>query len=181
MHAAPAVSCAVCTKECAHEHTGSAEAIRHSLRNGLTAYSALSPATNSFCHRHRRISGFAKPGRARKDLRRFSTSNGCQNHTTSPYASAPFVWRAVPSLTSPKDPPCDDDRARRCRVHRIPCPTLVTIAKRPSAGRDGGSCTFDLPVGMKENISLRCKKMTRQEIGRSSDLPVEAIWRRSAP
>src|SRR6266436_10133276 len=29
----------------AHEHTGSAEAIRHSLRNGFTAYAALSPAT----------------------------------------------------------------------------------------------------------------------------------------
>jgi hypothetical protein len=31
-------------KENAHEHTGSAEAIRHSLRNGFTAYIALSPA-----------------------------------------------------------------------------------------------------------------------------------------
>ena len=27
--------------ENAHEHTGSAEAIRHSLRNGFTAYNAL--------------------------------------------------------------------------------------------------------------------------------------------
>jgi hypothetical protein len=32
----------------AHEHTGSAEAVRHSLRNGFTAYAVLSPATNSF-------------------------------------------------------------------------------------------------------------------------------------
>ncbi len=53
----------------AHEHTGSAEAPRHSLRNGFTAYNALSPATNSFCHRHPRIEGFAKPGRARKPPR----------------------------------------------------------------------------------------------------------------
>ena len=30
-------------KENAHEHTGSAEAIRHSLRNGFTAYIVLSP------------------------------------------------------------------------------------------------------------------------------------------
>ena len=30
-------------KENAHEHTGSAEAIRHSLRNGFTAYFVLSP------------------------------------------------------------------------------------------------------------------------------------------
>jgi hypothetical protein len=35
----------VCKKdrEDAHEHTGSAESIRHSLRNGLTAYGELSP------------------------------------------------------------------------------------------------------------------------------------------
>jgi hypothetical protein len=38
-------------KESAHEHTGSAEAIRHPLRNGFTAYNALSPVTNSSCHR----------------------------------------------------------------------------------------------------------------------------------
>jgi len=35
VRAAPAVSCAKCTKESAHEHTGSAEAIRPSLRSGL--------------------------------------------------------------------------------------------------------------------------------------------------
>src|ERR1700682_1218213 len=45
MRAAPAVSRAKGRKENAHEHTGSAEAIRHSLRNGFTAYTALSPAS----------------------------------------------------------------------------------------------------------------------------------------
>jgi hypothetical protein len=72
----------------AHEHTGSAEALRHSLRNGFTAYAALSPATNSSCHRHRRIEGLVAPGWARKDLRRLDTSNGCQDHTVLPYAAA---------------------------------------------------------------------------------------------
>ena len=38
----------------------------------------------------------------------------------------------------------------RCRVHRIPCPTSVTIAKRPSAGWDVGSYGSDLgQVGNK--------------------------------
>ena len=46
----------------AHEHTGSAEAIRHSLRNGFTAYAVLSSATNSSCHRRQRIDGSPKPG-----------------------------------------------------------------------------------------------------------------------
>ena len=31
------------TKKNAHKHTGSAEALRHSLRNGFTAYFVISP------------------------------------------------------------------------------------------------------------------------------------------
>ena len=93
VRAAPAVSCAkLC--ENAHEHTGSAETLRHSPRNGFTAYGELSPVTNSSCHRHRRIGGFARPGWADQNLRRFDTSNGCQDHTLLPYASASFVLRA---------------------------------------------------------------------------------------
>jgi len=38
------------------------ESSRHSPRNGFTAYAVLSPATNSCCHRHRRIKGSIKPG-----------------------------------------------------------------------------------------------------------------------
>ena len=38
VRAAPAVSCAKWADKNAHEHTGSAEAIRPSLRNGFTAY-----------------------------------------------------------------------------------------------------------------------------------------------
>src|SRR4030088_894761 len=47
----------------AHEHTGSAEALRHSLRNGFTAYAVLSPATNSSCHRRCRLDGEIESGR----------------------------------------------------------------------------------------------------------------------
>jgi hypothetical protein len=52
VHAAPAVSCAKMHIENAHEHTGSAEAIRPSLRNGFTAYFVLSPVNGLSCHRH---------------------------------------------------------------------------------------------------------------------------------
>jgi hypothetical protein len=44
VRAAPAVSCAKVDKKNAHEHTGSAETLRPSLRNGSTAYIVLSPA-----------------------------------------------------------------------------------------------------------------------------------------
>ena len=48
MRAAPAVSRANAHGKNAHEHTGSAETLRPSLRNGFTAYSELSPVNGSF-------------------------------------------------------------------------------------------------------------------------------------
>ena len=52
VRAAPAVSCAKAVRNNAHEHTGSAETLRPSLRNGLTAYSVLSPVRPELvCHR----------------------------------------------------------------------------------------------------------------------------------
>ena len=123
----------------AHEHTGSAEAIRHSPRNGLTAYAALSSVTNSSCHRRRRISGSSKPGRASKNLRRLDTSNGCQDHTVLPYAASTTKDFNQPSAAvkilvkafkrRSSGAPCpltvktalrSRPRARRCRVHRNP-------------------------------------------------------------
>src|SRR5258708_38694174 len=46
MRAAPAVSCAICRRVRARAYRA-AEAIRHSLRNGFTAYNALSPVSRS--------------------------------------------------------------------------------------------------------------------------------------
>jgi hypothetical protein len=94
VRAAPAVSCARLCEECAHEHTGSAETLRHPPRNGFTAYAVLSPATNSSCHRRCRLDG-CSIRLDRISHRQLDTSNGCQNHTVLPYASAPFVLRAV--------------------------------------------------------------------------------------
>src|SRR5882757_3653823 len=51
MRAAPAISCAMCTEKCAHEHTGSAEAFRPSLRDGFTVYLVLSSVNGLSCHR----------------------------------------------------------------------------------------------------------------------------------
>jgi hypothetical protein len=48
-------------KENAHEHTGTAGALRHSLRNGFTAYAALSLETNSSCLHRCRLDGSIDP------------------------------------------------------------------------------------------------------------------------
>ena len=104
----------------------------------LTAYSALSPATNSSCHRRWRIWS-ADPGWARTRLRQLDTSNGCQDHTALPSAATSIIAstgrvrpikvlkkalkrrssRALP-IAHKQACPAIASRARRCRVHRIP-------------------------------------------------------------
>ncbi len=82
-------------KECAHEHTGPAESIRPSLRNGFTAYNALSSVSHAL-------------------LPPSTPTSGRQDHTSLPYASAPFV-------KAPSRPP-------------LPAPRFVTIASAPLGG-----------------------------------------------
>src|SRR5260370_21172909 len=154
MRAAPAVSCAKIVQRNAHEHTGSAEAIRHSLRNGFTAYGALSPATNSSCHRHRRIGGFSRPGWADPNLRRFATSNGCQNPTFLPYAATRLRQKAWPGFGAVRparcrplteNRPANNLRADAAASTASP-PAFVTIAIRPSCReRTGRTGSADLP------------------------------------
>jgi hypothetical protein len=102
VRAAPAVSCANMCKESAHEHTGSAEAIRPSLRDGLTAYSVLSPENRALL----------PPSPADRSAN-LTPASRHQDHTASPYATG-SVRLALPSR-----PP-----------HLIP--RFVTIAIRPS-------------------------------------------------
>ena len=52
--------CKQCAKN-AHEHTGTVGTLRHSLRNGLTAYAALSLETNSSCLHRCRLDGSIDP------------------------------------------------------------------------------------------------------------------------
>ena len=91
--AAPAVSCEKCEET--HTSIQGSGSIRHSLRNGFTAYTELSPETNSSCLRRRRIEGLLNPIGS-TFLRRLDTSNGCQDHTVLPYAASPVVCTLYP-------------------------------------------------------------------------------------
>src|SRR5213080_4189358 len=62
-------------RKCAHEHTGEAENIRHSLRNGFTAYNVISPVSHVL-------------------LPPSTPTSGRQDHTPLPYALAPLVSRS---------------------------------------------------------------------------------------
>jgi hypothetical protein len=130
-------------KSDAHEHTGTAEARRHSPRNGFTAYAELSLETNSFCLHRCRISGSSKPGWVSQNLRQLDTSHGCQNHTVLPYAAArlcskhrralaPVVCALCP-LTD-RSPPCDHHHAPDAAASTASRPTFVTMANAPLVG-----------------------------------------------
>jgi hypothetical protein len=116
VHAAPAVSCAMCTKKYAHEHTGSAETLRHPPRNGFTAYSALSPATNSSCHRRCRLDGTSDPVGSYQPPTAWH-----QQRVSGPHGFAVRVSIVRPArrLIAHERLALRTHTRRRCRVHRI--------------------------------------------------------------
>jgi len=131
--------------ERAHEHTGTDGTLRHSLRNGFTAYAVLSPATNSSCHRRWRIKA-DQSGRTDFASAQLGTSNGCQDHTVLPYASAPYVLRAM-NRSRIDDPPCDQLARRRCRVHHIPHQRPWRSRYAPPLGGMAGILVLICPTG----------------------------------
>jgi hypothetical protein len=96
----------------------------------LTAYSVLSPVTGLCCHRHRRSL-----------LRQFDASVGA----SGPHGFAVRISAARPRKVF---------ALRRCRVHRIPHPTSVTIAIRPSCGT-GWRINKSVSTNRRNEIFLR--------------------------
>ena len=107
----------------------------------LTAYAALSSATNSSCRRHRRIRGFAEPGWVQKTSADLTPATGARTtRFCRPRAACakafdgfgthpPKFWRRRfqhrssarrLGLTGLATCPARALRARRRRVHRIP-------------------------------------------------------------
>jgi hypothetical protein len=82
---------------------------------------------------------FSPPGRVGKTSVNLTPAPGRQDHTTSPYAHAPFVLRAG-SRSRRAIRPATPSHARRCRVHRIP-PRVRDDRDTPLlVGRDSGGC-----------------------------------------
>jgi hypothetical protein len=108
-----------------HRH---AETFRHSLHDGFNGFLRALLGDRACCHHHQR--------NAARIVANLTPASGRQDHTTSPYAGSIV-------------------RLARCRVHRIPHPTFVTIAKRPSCGQRN-SCgeTTDL-ARMKRKMFFR--------------------------
>src|SRR5713226_3884012 len=95
----------------------------------LTAYVGLSPVTGLFCHRHFADIVLSLPGWADRTPQNLTPASGRQDHTILPSAKSVSRQRAVDRSRIQRTRPAIPSRAKRCRVHRIPCPTSVTIAK----------------------------------------------------
>src|ERR1700716_295889 len=110
---------------------------------GLAAYLVLSPATNSSCHRRWGIKACLSPvGPTR--LREFNTSNGCQDHTALPSAAIVVRLRAVDRSRAFRQPALRSRHTPDAAASTASHPASVTIAIRPSGGRDGGGSRTDL-------------------------------------
>jgi hypothetical protein len=82
----------------AHEHTGEAESIRPSLRNGSTAYIVLSPADRACCHR-----------RQRNCFHQLDASIGASGPHDFAVRSSTFVKGTFASTASHRNVPNDRD------------------------------------------------------------------------
>ena len=138
MRAAPAVPCA---KKCKKTHTSIQVQRRTS---DIPCAMALRLITRSPRRRIRLVTVVGELAASPRPvgpacLRQLDTSNGCRNHTTSPYAAAPFVsapfdrsrvWlNPKPALPSRFTPNAAASTASR--------PASLTIRIRPSVGQDG--------------------------------------------
>jgi hypothetical protein len=145
VRAAPAVSCAMCTKRCAHEHTGPAENTRLSLRNGFTAYIMVVLVRRALL----------PPSPRRNEPAQLDASIRAPDHTTSPSASATFVFVTSAATAS----------------HR----NVRDDGRRPLTGETGGVVRVICPTAQEEYFCF--SGLTRFRKIRS-DLPVVVICAR---
>jgi hypothetical protein len=165
VRAAPAVSCAKCAQEHAHEHAGSAESIRPSPRNGFTAYNALSPATGLFA---------TVVPEKRLLLTNLTPASGRQDHTISPSASATLVFVTPASTAShrafrdDREPPLLSGETRG--EEPLICPT------RPAKYfcQKGWTDFFDLPVG--QSGGLRAEANCGPKLGIARGVTLSAFY-----
>ena len=104
--------------------------IRHSLRNGLTAYATLSSATNSSCHRRRRIEVAVDPVRSEFATADLAPATGvgttwfCRTLKRRSSCAPAIAHEVQPALRSPW-------RADAL-ASTASCSTFVTTRDRPS-------------------------------------------------
>src|SRR5882757_7095566 len=81
----------------------------------------------------------SKPGRADLNSANLTPASGCQDHTTSPYAATSFVSSPFDRSRAFRQPALPSRCAPNAAASTASHPASVTIAIRPSVGRDARS------------------------------------------
>jgi hypothetical protein len=113
----------------------------------LTAYFVLSPVTGLSCHRRLADWRRVRPGWAQLTSAKLDASVGASGPHDFAVRNSIVRLRAGSPLTGPKDKPCDFHWRADAAASTASRPTSVTIASRPSCGRDGRTFRGDLPDG----------------------------------
>jgi hypothetical protein len=112
-------------------HSGGTGNIRHSPRNGLTAYGVLSPETNSSCLRRRRIDGLTRPVARRETFAGLIPATGAM---TIRFCLTQQCRSSRPRIAHKLSPALRSFRVHDTVASTASRPAFMTIAIRPSCG-----------------------------------------------
>ncbi len=135
----------------------------------LTVSFVLSPVIGLVCHRHPRI-WHVKTRLGLRTSANLTPASRRQDHTTSPSAESIVRLRTIRQLTGLIDPPCHPLASPDAAASTASRPASVTIAIRPSVGRDGEGYRSDLGQARTE-IFLQTgldRQIRKQPVGQIS-------------
>jgi hypothetical protein len=110
----------------------------------LTVSFVLSSVTGLFCHRRQRISGLSAPGRADTPSAKLDASVGASGPHDFAVRKQSSLVRVLLIAHEFKEPALRSHRAQNAAASTASRPASVTIASRPSVGRDGEGSRDDL-------------------------------------
>jgi hypothetical protein len=165
------LACKNKTKHTSIVTTVTPEITRHSPRNGFTVSFVLSPVIGLVCHRHLRI-WRVKTRLGSHTSANLTPASRRQNHTTSPSAESIIRLRTIRQLTGLVDPPCHPLTSPDAAASTASRPASVTIAIRPSVGRNGNGYKSDLGKTRTEIFLQKGldRKMTDLPVGQISEV-----------
>src|SRR6266436_9658278 len=169
--AAPAASRAKLNKAHERSHHRFRRINRHSPRNGFNAYTVLSPATNSSCHRHLRIKGLSKARSGRRASADLTPATGARTTRLRRPQQASFVCVPFVSSRALFDPPCHPLTSPDAAASTASRPAFVTtrdpplLSRRDIEGYAAGLGQAETEIFFKMGVDSRFGK-TR------TDLPV---------
>ena len=153
-------------------------------RNGFNGLCRALPGDRALLPPSSAEQGFVTARLGQQSSANLTPASGRQDHTILPSAAIVSRQRAGDRSQIPENLPCDPIARQTLPRPPHPVPTSVTIAKRPSVGRDGESCRSDLGQAETEIFSTTSKigldrKITAEPVGQISR-PVRRHFEREA-